>query len=394
MSWPEMGGPGGGRFGLTRGAVAAITAIVAVGVAVSLMMPLVSLTLASRGVSERTIGLVIAVYAGASLIAAPSTTRVASLLGTANAIAAFTVTAALLVPLVWIVHPVAWLVPIMVVYGACISLCFTLSEYWITAATPPERRGFIVGIYATLLSIGFAIGPGTIVALGTTSAAPFLVGSGLLLLAAVPALLARDISPDFRDRPNLRFSTLLYAVPVATIGAFVFAMGESGGFAFLPLWGGHLGYAAATSALLISAMTLGNVVFQIPLGMLADRMDRRLILLACAAIGTIGMAVAWVVADSLLALSAVLFIWGGATAGIYTVGLAHLASRFSGGDLAGANAAFVFCYALGMLVGPLAIGDAMERAPVAGLPLLLGSAFAVYFVIVAWRIVWRAAPAT
>lgn len=375
----------GGRFGLTRGATAAIAAIVSVGVGVSLMTPLVSLTLASRDVPERTIGLVVAVSAVAALFAAPTTTYIASRLGTANALAAATTIAAGLVPIVWFIKPIGWLLPVMFVYGACVSLCFTLSEYWITAATPESRRGIIVGIYATLLSVGFAIGPAIIVLLGTNSAAPFFVGSAVLVLAAVPVLLAREVSPDFSERPAHRFSTFLFAVPVATLGAFVFAMGESGSFAFLPLWGGHLGLSPSTSALLVSAMTLGNVVFQIPLGMLADRMDRRLILMGCAAVGIAGMAIAWSVSGSPLLLGAVLFIWGGATAGIYTVGLAHLASRFTGAELAGANSAFVFCYALGMLVGPLAIGDGMERAPVAGFPVVLASAFAIYLVVVAWR---------
>ena len=130
-------------------------------------------------------------------------------------------------------------------------------------------------------------------------------------------------------------------------------------------------------------MTLGNVAVQIPIGMLADRFDRRLLLLGCALVGSAGMLVAWLVAGSVAALMAVLFVWGGATAGIYTVGLALLASRYSGPDLAGANAAFVFCYALGMLTGPLMIGDAMARAPLAGLPLILGAVFAIYAFVVA-----------
>jgi MFS family permease len=136
-------------------------------------------------------------------------------------------------------------------------------------------------------------------------------------------------------------------------------------------------------------MTLGNVVFQIPVGLLADRIDRRLLLFGCAVIGTVGMLLAWVVADSPAALIAVLFIWGGATAGIYTVGLAHLASRFSAADLVGANAAFVFCYALGMLVGPLTIGDAMDRAPTIGFPLVLGTVFFLYAILVAARMARR-----
>ncbi len=47
---------------------------------------------------------------------------------------------------------------------------------------------------------------------------------------------------------------------------------------------------------------------------------------------------------------------GGVVAGLYTVGLAHLGSRLGGADLAAANAAFIFCYSLGMLVGPQTLG--------------------------------------
>ena len=387
---PFAPGPGWSqRLGLTLGASAAIATIVSVGIAVSLMTPLVSLTLSGRGISERTIGIVVSTYAIAMLCAAPLTARIAARLGTARTIVVLTVAAGCLIPLVFFIEDVGWLFPVIFLYGGCVSLCFTLSEFWIAAKTPDGKRGFVIGLYATLLSIGFAIGPAIIAALGVLTIYPFLIGSMLMILAAVPAFLARKVSPDFRERPRIRFSTFIFAVPVATIGALVFATGESGGFAFLPLWGQHLGFRPETAALLVSAMTLGNVAFQIPLGLLADRTDRRLILLACGLAGAFGMLVAWTVASSPVLLATVLFLWGGVTAGIYTVGLAHLAARFQGGDLAGANAAFVFCYALGMLVGPLAIGDAMARAPSFGFPLVLSVIFAIYAAIVALRIAFR-----
>ncbi len=379
------------RRGLTGGAMAAIATIVAVGMATSLITPLVSLTLASPGISERTIGAVVSTYAVAMLFATPYAASIAARFGAANAMVALTCIAALLIPFVWLIDGVAWMFPVMFVYGGCIALCFTLSEFWIAAKTPDRSRGFVIGLYATLLSLGFAVGPGVIAVLGVSTAYPFLIGSALMILAALPAFLARRSAPVVQTSPKVRFSTFIFAVPVATLGAFAFAVGETGGFAFLPLWGDHLGFSPATAALLISAMTLGNVAFQIPLGILADRMDRRLLLLVCGMGGAVGMLIAWSVSASLPALVIVLFLWGGATAGLYTIGLAHLASRFSGADLAGANAAFIFCYALGMLAGPLAIGDAMSRAPIAGLPLVMSAVFAAYAAIVAVRVFTRAA---
>lgn len=384
------GRPGGwlARLGLTRGAAAAMATIVAVGIAVSLVTPLLALTLSARGVSDRTIGLVVSAYAVAMLVATPFTTRVAARCGTASTMAALTLLAGLLVPLYWAVETVFWLFPLTLAYGGCVSLCFTLSEFWIAAATPPHRRGFVIGLYASLLSIGFAIGPAIIAVFGADGFAPFGIGSAMMLAAALPPVLARRLSPDFHARPRIRFAAFVFAAPVATFGALVFAMGETGGFAFLPLWGAHLGLSPATAALLVSAMTLGNVALQVPLGLLADRMDRRVILLGCAVAGAGGMLLAWLVADRLPALMAVLFLWGGATAGLYSVGLAYLASRFEAGELAGVNAAFVFCYALGMLVGPLSIGEAMTHRPEAGFPATLAAAFALYGAFVLWRI-WR-----
>jgi MFS family permease len=71
----------------------------------------------------------------------------------------------------------------------------------------------------------------------------------------------------------------------------------------------------------------------------------------------------------------ILLFWGGSVAGLYTVGLAHLGDKLHGSDLAAANAAFVFCYALGMLVGPQTIGVAMDVTGNHGFAWALGVLF-------------------
>ena len=374
------------RFGITPGAAAAIATMVSVGIGISLLPPLLSLTLSARGVSERMIGLLVATIALSAIVSTPFASRIAARFGTANTIAASTLVAAGIIPFVWVIRSLALLFPLVFVYGVAVTLCFVLSEYWINSVTPQKRRGFIMGLYATMLSIGFALGPGIIAVLGYTTIKPFIVGSVLFALAGCPTIMARNLSPNFSAETRHKFLPFIFAVPAATFGVFVFAMGETSGFAFLPLWGQNLGFTPFVVPLLASAMTLGNVLFQIPLGLLADRFDKRIILLICGFTGFAGMVAAWAVAASPAVLMAVLFVWGGVTGGLYTVGLAHLASRFSGSALASANAAFIFCYAAGMLIGPLAVGDSLVRWPIAGFPLVLGAVFGAYVLITAWRI--------
>jgi len=374
------------RFGITPGATAAIATMVSVGIGISLLPPLISLTLSARGVSERMIGLIVAAAALSTLVSTPLAAPIAARLGTATTIAGCTFFAAAIIPFVWATTSLALLFALVFAYGFAITLCFVLSEYWINAVTPQQRRGFIMGLYATMLSIGFALGPAIIAVLGYTTIRPFIVGSVLFALAGIPTVVARNLSPDFSSETRHRFLPFIFAVPAATFGVFVFAMGETSGFTFLPLWGQNLAYTPFVVPLLASAMTLGNALFQIPLGLLADRFDKRIILLICGTIGFAGMVAAWTVTASPVALMAVLFVWGGVTGGLYTVGLAHLASRFSGSDLASATAAYIFCYALGMLIGPLIVGDSLARWPLAGFPLVLGIVFAAYALVTAWRI--------
>jgi len=378
--------PFAARLGLTASATAAIATVASVGMAISLLPPLLSITLSGRGVSERTIGLLVSTIAVASLAVTPLAPRLAARFGTARTIVAALLAAACLIPVYWGVEALALYFPLAFAYGACLSTVFVLSEAWINAVTDERHRGTVMGIYATVLSLGFATGPALLAAVGMDSIRPFLIGSAILFLSTLPVLAARRVSPEFGGEAHQPFAGFLFAVPLATLGVFCFAMAESGGFAFLPLWGLRLGYEEATAPLFASAMTLGNVALQIPLGLLADRFDRCWLLAGCGAIGALGMAAAALVSDVLPLLMPVLFLWGGATAGLYTVGLAHLASRVRVADLAGANAAFIFAYSLGMLVGPLGLGETMGRLPLTGFPLYLGTIFALYTAFTLWRI--------
>jgi MFS family permease len=132
---------------------------------------------------------------------------------------------------------------------------------------------------------------------------------------------------------------------------------------------------------------LGNVLLQIPLGMASDRVrDRRVMLCACALVGLAGTLALPFIAGNWWITAAVLFVWGGVVAGLYTIGLAHLGSRLSGRDLASANAAFVFCYGFGMLVGPQAIGLGMDGFGPHGFSHVLAVFFAAYALLVALRV--------
>ncbi|MGD1868996.1 MAG: hypothetical protein ACFB0F_05675 [Neomegalonema sp.] len=112
----------------------------------------------------------------------------------------------------------------------------------------------------------------------------------------------------------------------------------------------------------------------------------RPLLLTCAAASVLVAVLMPALSQSYVALSALFFLWGGMAAGLYTVGLAAMGGRYSGAELASANAALVMGYAVGALIGPTMVGGAMDVIGPHGLAAVLGGSSLIYCGLVLWRL--------
>jgi MFS family permease len=367
---------------------AAIASISAVGIALGLGLPLLSVILQQRGISPTMIGANTAIAGLASLAAAPLVTPIARRLGVRLTMALSIIAASASAFAFYFLTEFWMWFPLRLVFHFAITALFILSEFWISAAAPSEKRGLMLGIYATFLSLGFAFGPWLFSQIGSTGLLPFGIAAGVILAALVPLLLAWDRQPAIGGHRPGAFWRYLYAVPTATGAVLIFGAVEAGGFALFPIYGQMMNYSEASAAQLLTAIGLGNVLLQIPIGLFSDRVkDRRSLLLFFAVVGLIGSLCLPLLINSWWMMASVLFVWGGVVAGLYTVGLAHLGSELKGSELASANAAFIFCYSAGMLVGPQTIGSSLDIFGPSGFAWALAFFFAAYVVLTVARLV-------
>ncbi len=98
----------------------------------------------------------------------------------------------------------AWFALRIVLHFA-LTVLFVLSEYWINASAPPEKRGLVLGIYSTSLSLGFALGPWLFSKIGSTGGLPFYVGFAIIMIALIPVAIAWRDSPDFEEGEHVPF---------------------------------------------------------------------------------------------------------------------------------------------------------------------------------------------
>ncbi|WP_117193940.1 MFS transporter [Rhizobium terrae] len=370
--------------------IAAISAISAVGIAIGLGLPLLSIILEKRGIASTLIGLNAAMAGIASMAAAPITTKFAHDYGVAKTMMVAVVVAALSA-IGFFYADAFWMwFPLRFTFHGATTTLFILSEFWINEAAPPRRRGLVLGIYATVLAIGFAIGPLLFSALGSDGIMPFLVGAIIIMLAVIPIFIARRESPVLDTKPERHFFHYIFLVPTATAAVFAFGAVSAGGLSLFPIYALREQLTEAQAALLLTVMGAGNMAFQIPLGLYSDRLrDRRPLLAIMAVLGVLGSLALPFLIEHWILMAVILFFWGGCVSGLYTVGLAHLGARLSGPDLAAANAAFIFCYAVGTVAGPQGIGAAMDVAGNDGFAWALAGFFGFYVAVSVCRVIFR-----
>ncbi len=362
---------------------AAIACISIVGIGLSLTIPLLALRLEAAGYPARINGLHTAVSGLATLIGAPLTPYLARSLGMRRLLfVALGVALACLIAFAYTPNYNFWLL-IRVFFGLSLTVIFVISEYWISAAAPPERRGAVMGVYATILAVGFAIGPALLSLTGAEGVTPFLAGAALMAVASLPvAFAAASEAPEPNEKGGPHWSAILAGAPVAMMASLLYGAIETGGTALLPVFGLRAGFNVLWATFQVTVFALGNVVFQIPIGMLADRMDKGRLLAAIAIFGLAGAMILPLLPGAPLLYAVALFVWGGVVGGLYSVGLAQLGAQFAGAELASANAAYIMMYAAGMLAGPPAIGYGLDLAP-GGLFWALAAFFALYLLLIA-----------
>src|SRR5690606_12074684 len=153
-----------------------------VGIAIGLGLPLLSIVLEKRGVASSLTGFSTAMAGVAAMIAAPVTTRLAHSIGVAPTMLwAVLIAATRATGFYYIENFWAW-IPLRLVFHGAITALFILSEFWINVAAPEKRRGLILGLYATLLSVGFAAGSVIFSVVGSDGPLPFAVGALVILV--------------------------------------------------------------------------------------------------------------------------------------------------------------------------------------------------------------------
>jgi MFS family permease len=280
--------------------------------------------------------------------------RLMGSVGHSRAFAAFTAAGAIgVLAHMLVIDPYAWAL-MRVASGLCIAGCYTVIEAWLQAKVTNETRGRAMGVYRMVDTGGSLAAQLLIGVLAPASYVSYNLLALFCCAALLPLTLTRLQQPETGAAPRLKPRTAWTLSPLAVAGVVVSGVSGASFRMIGPLYGIEVGLGPDQIALFLAAYVLGGAVAQWPAGWLADRNDRRVVLIwfsvfsiaACGVtVGSAGLGTAAVFAAAL--------VFGAATFPIYSISAAHAHDWARDDQRVELSAALMFFYALGAIVAPL-----------------------------------------
>lgn len=356
--------------------------------------PLDALSGLALGFSKQDIGLLGSAHFLGFFIGCWWAPRLMGSVGHSRAFAAFTAAGAIgLMSHMLVVDPYAW-AAMRVASGVCVAGCYTVIEAWLQAKVTNESRGRTLGVYRVVDMTGSIAAQMLIGVLEPASYVSYNLLAIVCCAALLPLTLTTVRQPETPASPRLRPSLAHKRSPLAAAGVVVAALSSSSFRMVGPVYGQEVGLSVDQIAYFLAAFVLGGALAQYPVGWLADKYDRRrvLIWLSIAAIGSSAITI-FAAGMGTVGIMLTAGLFGMTTFPIYSVAAAHAHDFATDDERVELSAALMFYFALGAIAAPYSASLLIELYGPNALFLLMAAGHALLVIFGLTRMRARPAPA-
>jgi MFS family permease len=282
--------------------------------------------------------------------------------------------------------PPIWWIFARGLYGAASNVNFIIAQSWLNHAASNEWRGRAMSFFYMTFVLGLGGGAWLFGQISTDSNLAPLVVVFVTALSILPIGLTRLPNPPAPASVSVNIRMVWRISPVGLVGVLA-----SGGLSmvvqgFTPIYATLNGVSQGEVALLMLVMQTGLLFIQYPLGIISDRLDRRVVLLiTCGLIVLAGMAAVFVTFSTFILLMIVFLVFGGAVETVYSVANAHANDRADPGDFVPLSSTLLVAWSTAATIVPLGV---TFLAPAFGQQTFI---YAIIMVAIAYGayIVWR-----
>ncbi len=308
--------------------------------------------------------------------------------GVMCALAAITVLLSLLILTPWV-----W-IPLRAISGFCFAGAAMVVESWLNERTDAGSRGRVFGVY-TMVNLAATTAGQMVLILGDPAGYFFFVLAALVYcMALLPTALSAGAAPAPLASVSLNLRALWRNSPIAVVAVLMVGISNASFGTLAVVYAARIGMPPAQLPLFASIPILAGALAQVPVGILSDKYDRRLILVVTAIIGLLadlvfvfgGLTQGW----ALLIVSAV---FGSAVFSMYPLIVAHANDHATPGSFIQVSGGLLLVFGIGSIIGPTAAGFAMTGYGDRSLFLITATAHVVMILFALARMRIRAAVA-
>ncbi|MBR0775510.1 MFS transporter [Bradyrhizobium diazoefficiens] len=345
----------------------------------------ISLRVTAESFSAVDTALVLSGYFAGFTAGAVFCTRTIERFGHIRAYVAFggiVVAATAVMPL--LVKPLPWLALRAIIGLGCAGL-FVTTESWLNAKARPVERGRVFAVYMVGTFVALGLGQLLISRVDMDGPAPFSIIVALFAIALVIVSTTRAEPPRIIVQEAVAYGQLLRAIPVAVAGATLSGTITSVFYALVPVWMQGRNIDSATIGLVMLAAVLGGLTFQLPVGHLSDRLDRRMVLTGlCVGLAGTGFALVHLPRTFAVILPMAALL-GGFISTLYPICVAHAHDVMPAERVVPVSGQLILLNGLGAILGPLVGMSLKEYSGIDGiLYLIVGTAIVLAVIAAGW----------
>ncbi|MBI1197054.1 MAG: MFS transporter [Phenylobacterium sp.] len=331
------------------------------------MGTLVSVRLEHARVDALLIGLVATAYFAGLTLGSLQAGRVIARVGHIRAFAAFVALLTASTLSFALRQDVALWSVLRFVNGFSVAGVYVCLESWLNERAEAADRGLVLAAYMIALYAGQAAGQFLLEFDRGSPGLPFIAGAILISLSIIPITLTGAISPTLGAFPPPSLGRLYAISPLGMVGAAVIGLIMGAFYGLGAVYAQRLGLGLSATAGFMSAVIVGGVALQWPLGWLSDRLDRRKVIVgafagAALVAGTMALLGA---PGPLLPMLGGLF--GGLSFALYPLCVAHANDHVAPEERVSATSGLVLVYSAGAAIGPLGGASALSLLGAVGL---------------------------
>lgn len=301
-------------------------------------------------------------------------------------------TAALVLVHALVISPWVWAL-LRAGIGVCAAGMFAVLEAWLNQRSVNEIRGRIFTLYATLNNFALLGGQFLFTLASPQTHELFSLCAILTMLCLIPVGLTRQEEPPRPQSVSLHLARLYQLSPVGMIGAIVVGLVSGAFWTLAPVYAAARGMSVDGIALFMAAVILGGALAQWPVGRLSDRMDRRYVIGACAAVASLaglllaspvpaeGMAQVWIL------LAGALF--GASAFPVGSLTNAHLNDHARREEMVQVASSNLFVYGAAAAIGPVIAAGVIAIADLNAIFFYTASMHALFVAFVLYRVFRR-----